>query len=164
MLLRLYDRLIIGLAIAGAASLVFITAAIIVDVLLRNLGFHPFQATSAIVEYVLLFSTMAGAPWLVRSSGHVAISSFVDRLPDGARILAGRIMLTLSVVALAVLSWRSAAVGLQMVDSHAVDMRSVNIPSWVLYAMLSAGFGLMMMEFLRLLLRGEIYNGDEASH
>jgi C4-dicarboxylate transporter, DctQ subunit len=162
--LRLYDRLILGLAILGGASLAFITLAIIVDVVLRNTGFRPFQATSAIVEYVMLFATMSAGPWLVRENGHVAIGSFVGLMPEPARLAVGRIVLVATIAILALLCWRSVAVGLEMVASRAMDMRSINIPSWVLYAMLAVGFGLMAIEFLRLLLRGETYAGAKGGH
>jgi C4-dicarboxylate transporter, DctQ subunit len=53
---------------------------------------------------------------------------------------------------------------LQMLEARSVDMRSINIPSWVLYLMLSGGFGLMTLEFCRMLFRGDIYTGSEATH
>lgn len=164
MLVRFYDRIITGLAVAGGISLVAITVAIIIDVVLRNTGFRPSQSTSALVEYVMLFSTMAAAPWLVRKNGHVAITSFIEPLPDALRFLAGRAVLILCIIILGLLSWRSGAVGLQMLASGSIDMRSINIPSWVLYVMLSGGFGLMTLEFLRMLFRGDIYTGSEATH
>lgn len=163
-ILRLYDRLIAGLAVLGAASLVFISAAIVVDVILRNTGFRPFQSTSALVEYVMLFSTMAAAPWLVRENGHVAITSFVEAAPPALRRGLGRLVLVIAIATLALLCWRSAAVGMEMIAARSVDMRSINIPAWVLYAMLSAGFGLMTVEFVRLLARGETYSGGEGVH
>ncbi|WP_417408136.1 TRAP transporter small permease [Hoeflea sp.] len=164
MLARFYDRIITGLAVTGGISLVVITIAIIIDVVLRNTGFRPSQSTSALVEYVMLYSTMAAAPWLVRKNGHVAITSFIEHLPDGLRFLAGRAVLILCIIVLGLLSWRSGAVGLEMLASNSVDMRSINIPSWVLYAMLAVGFGLMTLEFLRMLFRGDIYTGSEATH
>ena len=164
MLVRIYDRMITGLAISGGVSLVIITIAIIIDVVLRNTGFRPSQSTSALVEYVMLYSTMAAAPWLVRKNGHVAITSFAGRLPNAVRLFAGRAILVLCIAMLGLLSWRSGAVGLQMLAQGSVDMRSINIPSWVLYAMLSVGFGLMTLEFLRMLFRGDIYTGSEATH
>ena len=88
MLARFYDRVITGLAVTGGISLVIITIAIIIDVVLRNTGFRPSQSTSALVEYVMLYSTMAAAPWLVRKNGHVAITSFIERLPQRLRFLA----------------------------------------------------------------------------
>lgn len=163
-LAKLYDRLIVGLAILGAVSLVAITALIIADVILRNTGFRPFQSTSALVEYVMLFATMSAAPWLVRENGHVAIGSFVARLPEGSRLAVGRVVLVVSILALMLLTWRAVAVGLDMIATRSVDMRSINIPAWVLYAMLAGGFFLMAIEFLRILLRGEVYAGASGGH
>jgi C4-dicarboxylate transporter DctQ subunit len=100
----------------------------------------------------------------VRKNAHVAITSFIERLPQRLRFLVGRAVLILCIFVLGLLSWRSGAVGLEMVAAGSVDMRSINIPSWVLYAMLAGGFGLMTLEFLRMLLRGNIYTGNEASH
>jgi C4-dicarboxylate transporter, DctQ subunit len=161
---KIYDRLIVGLAVLGALSLVAITALIIVDVILRNTGYRPFQSTSALVEYVMLFATMSAAPWLVRENGHVAIGSFVAKLPDGPRVAIGRLVLIVSILALALLTWRSAAVSFEMVATRSVDMRSINIPAWILYAMLAGGFFLMAIEFLRILLRGETYSGAGGGH
>jgi C4-dicarboxylate transporter, DctQ subunit len=163
-LLRLYDRLVIGLAALAAISLGLVIFGIAIDVILRNVGLRPWQATSALVEYTLLFSTMAGAPWLVRRHGHIAITSFVEMLPPGMRRAIGQLVLIVSAATLALLCWRAGAVGFDMVERGSMDIRSVNIPSWVLYAMLSAGFGLMATEFLRLFLRGELYSGGEGGH
>lgn len=164
LVLRLYDRVIIGLAVLGGASLVLAAVMIIIDVILRNTGFRPFQSTSALVEYIMLFATMSAAPWLVRSGGHVAIDAFVEAMPRPMRMTLGRVVLIGSILALALLSWRSASVCLEMIASGAIDMRSINIPSWVLYAMLTAGFGLMAAEFLRILLRGGVYEGGSGAH
>lgn len=164
MLLRLYDRMIVGLAILAATTLGLMVFGIVTDVMLRNLGFRPFQATSALIEYTMLFATMTGAPWLVRQQGHVAITSFVDALPGGVRRTVMRGVAIVSVLVLALLSWRAALVGFEMVQTGAMDIRSIYIPAWVLYAMLSIGFGLMALEFVRLLFRREISLGSQAHH
>ncbi|KEP71139.1 C4-dicarboxylate ABC transporter permease [Thioclava dalianensis] len=163
-LLFLYDRLILGLAQLAAASLGLITVLIVYDVLSRNLALPPFQAVSAIVEYVLLFATMAAAPWLVRVQGNVALTSFVQMLPHGVHVWVNRVVLVLSVVALLFLTWVSASLTLHYWRQGTIDMRSVNMPGWLLYAFLSGGFLLMACEFLRLLARGEIYSGDGGGH
>lgn len=161
---QIYDGLIIGLASLAAASLVFVTGSIIVDVVLRNLGLAPMRWTSAVVEYVLLFVTMAGAPWLVRTNGHVAITSFVGLLPRSARHAIGLAGVLLSIVVLALLTWRSAMLAVETFLSGVVDVRSINIPSWIPYTMLAVGFFLMALEFVRLLLRGETYSGASGAH
>lgn len=161
-LLRCYDRLVLALAIVAATSLGLCTFLIVVDVMLRNVGVGPIQPASALVEYALLFSTMAGGPWLVRRHGHIAVTSFVEKLPAAPRRLVGQAVLIVSTLALTLLCWRSAAVALEEVATGATDIRSIAIPGWVLYLMLSIGFGLMAVEFLRLLLRGEVYAGTEG--
>lgn len=163
MLGRLYDRAILGLAVTGALSLFLITLMIVADVVLRNTGHHPLQSSSALSEYAMLFSTMAAAPWLVREGGHVAITAFVAMMPGRLRFVLGMATQVLAVAVLAVLSWRAAVIGLEKAALHTMDMRSITIPAWVLYAMLSVGLGLMALEFLRLLIRREVYSGSEGA-
>jgi len=160
--MKLYDGTLRCLVYLGVACLSFIAIAIIGDVAMRNLGYRSLQALSALIEYGLLFSTMAVAPYLVRTNGHVAIQSFVDKMPAAVRRVVSQVALTLSVLVLAVVSWRAAAVAIEVTQNGAVDMRSVNFPGWVLYAMLSVGFGLMAVEFLILLLRGERFRGSQG--
>lgn len=153
-LLRLYDRLIVWLAVLSASSFAFITGAIVVDVAIRNAGYRSMIWTSAVVEYVLLFATMMAGPWLIRVGGHVAVTSFVAMMPDVLGRAIGRIVMIASIVLLGVLSWRAAVIGLDEAAFGAVDMRSINVPGWLAYALISAGMGLMAIETLRQLLAG----------
>lgn len=161
---NLYSAFISGLAALGALSFVAMTFAIVIDVILRNTGHQPIQATTALIEYMLLFATMAGAPWLVRQGGHIAITSFIRYPPPPLQLSLGRVVLLASAGVLAVLSWRATLLTLQMWQKGTFDIRSISIPSWVLYSFLALGFGLMALEFFRLLLRGEIYTGENAQH
>lgn len=158
--LRLYETLIRTLAAAAAASLGLITLLIAYDVASRNLSLPALRWSSAVVEYVLLFSTMAAAPWLVRAGGHVAVTAIVDQMPAPIRRLAGRAVLAVSAAALVLLGGVAIRLTVQQFEIGATDIRSVPMPGWVLYAMLSVGFILMATEFLRLLLRGETYSGE----
>ncbi|MDR7126734.1 TRAP transporter small permease [Pseudotabrizicola sp. 4114] len=161
-LMRLYDGVLKVLVALGAACLVFITVAIIADVALRNLGYRAIQSTSALIEYGLLFSTMAIAPYLVRTNGHVAIQSFVEKMPKAGQYVASRLSLMLSVLVLGLVSWRAAVIAVEVTRSGAVDMRSINFPGSVLYVMLSVGLGLMAIEFLLILVRGERFHGSQG--
>lgn len=162
--MKIYDRFITGLAALGALSLAGLTCAIVLDVILRNTGHRPFQSTSALSEYAMMFSTMCAAPWLVREQGHVAISAFASKLPGAARRVAGVAIQAIAVVTLGVLGWRAGVQGWDRMLSGALDMRSISIPSWVLYAMLCGGFSLTAIEFLRQILRGELYTGGSGGH
>ncbi len=164
LLIRLYDRLIVGLAILAAITYGLATLAIIVDVLLRNFNMRPIQATSALVEYVLLFATMASGPWLLRHGAHVAVNSFVGMLPTTLHRWVIKLAMVISLITLALLSWRAALIGIEEQAFGAMDMRSIDIPVWIAYAMLSGGLGLMAIEVLRMLVRGQNTMGGAASH
>lgn len=163
-LLRLYDRLIVVLAAAGGASLAIVTVLIIYDVFSRNFGLLPLRSTSALVEYALLFSTMATAPWLVRINGHVSLSSIVGFAPLALQQVANRIVVLVAGGAVAILAWVSGVIAWHQWQIGTIDMRSVDLPGWLLYVIMAAGFGLMATEFLRLLLRGEAYTGAGGEH
>jgi C4-dicarboxylate transporter DctQ subunit len=105
---------------------------------------------------------MAVAPYLVRTHGHVAVQSFVETMPPALRNVVSQFGLALSVALLALLSWRAAVIAVEVTQGGSIDMRSINIPGWVLYMMLSVGFGLMAIEFLILLLRGERFRGSHG--
>lgn len=163
-LIRFYDRLIVVLACLAALTYAFATGLIIVDVLLRNFGLRPIQSASALVEYVLLFATMASGPWLLRHGAHVAINSFVGLLPSTLHRLVVRLAMVISLATLVLLSWRAALIGIEERAFGAVDMRSIDIPMWIAYALLSGGLGLMAIEVLRMLVRGNTSMGGTASH
>ncbi|MBO6814875.1 MAG: TRAP transporter small permease [Rhizobiaceae bacterium] len=161
---RIYDRLINGLAGSAAVALGLMVFGIVVDVVLRNTGYRPIQATSALIEYGMLYATMAGAPWLVREHGHVAIHSFVSAMPDRLSVVVKVLVLALSSLVVALLAWRSVVVALENVASNSADIRSIYIPGWVLFAMLAMGLGLMAIEFIRLVWRREFDAGSNAKH
>ena len=77
-----YDRLIHGMAVF--AGLVIAAACLLIayDVIARNLGMQPPASTVALTEYALLYFTMAAAPYLVRSKGHIVVEVVYQRLPD----------------------------------------------------------------------------------
>lgn len=161
---RLYDALIYGLAGLSALTFTLMVVAIVLDVILRNVGMRPIQATSAGIEYGLLLATMAGAPWLVREQGHVAVRAMMSRLPSRFAYLIDRAMLIVCTAILLLLAWRAGAVALELARAGSVDIRSVALPGWILPGLLCGGFFLMAIEFLRIFLSNGTYNAASAQH
>ena len=155
----LYDRLIPALAVVGALAFLAAGVLILVDVTLRASGLFPLRAASALSEYALLVGTMAGAPWLVRKKGHIAVTSLVDALPPAVARGVGVVAAGIAVAVLGLLAWRAALIGWQKALSGAMDLRSIAVPEWVGYAILSIGFLLMATEFARLIIRGDTAPG-----
>ena len=154
-MLRLYDHLIAGLAGLAGVTLFVIAAMIVVDVTLRTFGMQPPQAISALTEYALLYATMAASPWLVRSGGHVTIRSLTDQLPAGIQAALRQIVLALAGLICVVLAIAATGMALESFGRGDVDVRSIDLPRWLLFAPLAAGFALLAAEFFRLLILGD---------
>ncbi len=154
-MLHLYDRLIGGLAALAGVTLFAIAAMIVVDVTLRNLGMQPPQAISALTEYALLYATMAAAPWLLRSGGHVTIHSLTAQLPTGAQVILRRAILVLAILLCLTLAFAASGMAIESFGRGDVDVRSIDLPRWLLFLPLALGFALLAAEFLRLLILGE---------
>ncbi|MCC2096086.1 MAG: TRAP transporter small permease [Hyphomicrobiales bacterium] len=151
LLAKLYDGLIAVLAILAGASVVVITIAVVVDVLMRAAGWSPPAVTSALVEYLLLYFALFAAPYLVRKKAHVVIDALVTRLPDGARIVVEKFAYLISIVMALVFAYISLQLLLDSLDSGRFDERSVDIPMWLLYAPMPIGFFCVASEFARYL-------------
>lgn len=154
-LLRAYDGLIAALVPLGALLMGGTCLLIAWDVLARNLGLRPPDSTVALTEYALLYVTMAAAPALVRSRGHIVVEVLHGRLPVRWRRALDRVILVLCALLAALVAVLAAALALEAAARGEIDVRSLDVPRAWLFAPLAAGFGLMATEFLRLLLRGE---------
>ncbi len=153
-MLHFYDRLIGGLAGLAGISLFVIAAMIVVDVTLRTFGMQPPQAISALTEYALLYATMAAAPWLVRTGGHVTIHSLTGRLPLGVQAMLRRAVLALATLLCVTLALAATYMAIESFGRGDVDVRSIDLPRWLLFLPLALGFLLLAAEFLRLLFLG----------
>ncbi len=128
---------------------------IVVDVALRNLGFQSSAHFFTFTEYFLLLIPLLGAPWLVREKGHIYIELLVTALPERAqRVLLVAIVVACVAVA-AILAWFGGVITLQDFLGNEKDVRSFDMPRWMLIAFMPLSFGMMAIEFLRLLVRGE---------
>lgn len=152
-LIRAYDALVHGAAAIGSLLIAAIFLAIVADVALRSLGFRPPAGTSALSEYAMLYMTMLMAPALVRSGGHVAVESFVGQLPAGARGGLRKASFVACIAVSLLLAWYAGAMALDAALRGEIDVRSIEIPRWVLVGILPIGFLLCAAEFSRLLFR-----------
>jgi TRAP-type C4-dicarboxylate transport system permease small subunit len=66
-----------------------------------------------------------------------------------------RIIVVLSLAVCAVLAWYGGAITLQNFAQNEKDVRSFDMPRWILMLSMPLGFGTMALEFLRLLVRRE---------
>lgn len=154
MVVRFYNALISrGFPILAAATVGFTALATIYDVLTRELGLQSPAATSALLEYAMLLLTALTAPVLVRSNGHIVVDSLLRALPDKvARMVTASVMFVCLCLCL-LISYYAFRMGLDAIARGEMDVRSIRIPRWVLYALVFTAFAASALEFGRILVR-----------
>ena len=164
-LAALYRRLLDVLAVVAGIILAAITLGIVLDVAVRNLGLQPPAHTLTLTEYGLLYATMLGAPWLLREKGHVYIELLTAAVSPRARFWLTRVVYALCVLTCAVIFWFSLEVTIAHYGRGVIDVRSFDMPRWLLTASMPLSFGLMTIEFGRFLLGlDSMHTGQAGIH
>lgn len=152
---RAYTALIYGLATLGGLIIAGVCLLIVYDVTARNIGLQPPASTVALTEYALLYFTMLAAPWLVRVRGHIVVEIIHGRLAGGVRRIVDKLILIICIVVATSICVLATALAIEAWQRGEIEIRSLDMPRWLLFMPLAIGFGLMGTEFLRLLVRGE---------
>lgn len=158
----LYTRLIEGLAALAGVTVAAVCLLIVYDVIARNLGLQPPASTVALTEYALLYFTMAAAPWLVRTRGHIVVEVLHSRLTGNMRRVADKLTLFICIGTSGVIALLAAVLAIEAFSRGEVEIRSLAMPRGWLFMPLAVGFALMTSEFVRLLMRGEaVHDPDD---
>ncbi len=147
-----YDWLLNALAVFSGVLLAIIAAAVIADVIIRNIGFQPPAHTSAFVEYSLLYITLLASPWLLRKRGHVCIEVVIGALGPRAKRVAASVTYVACLATCLVLLYYSVDLTALNWTRGGADIRSFDMPRWALFAPMPLSFAMMAIEFLRYLL------------
>jgi C4-dicarboxylate transporter, DctQ subunit len=145
------------------AALAFGAVAFIIayEVTARWLGFRPPVWPQAISEYTMLYATLFGAPWILRRAEHVQVTTLVAMFPRRVRGPLSRAMSALGMVVCLVVAWYALQVTL---NAQGLEIRSFEMPRWVVYAPLPLGFLLLAGEFFRHALGGTLFAGEEIEY
>jgi C4-dicarboxylate transporter, DctQ subunit len=154
-ILRAYDATLRGLALIAGLLMVAMMAMITIDVALRTVGTQSSAHLFTFTEYFLLLIPLLGAPWLVREKGHIYIEVLVNSFAPALRHALMKAVVVLCVVVCAILCWYGGVVTWHDFSGAEKDVRSFDMPRWMLMLAMPLSFGMMALEFLRLLLRGE---------
>jgi C4-dicarboxylate transporter DctQ subunit len=152
---RAYDAVLYGMAWLAGALMVAMMAMIVADVVLRNLGYQSSAHFFTFTEYFLLLIPLLGAPWLVREKGHIYIELVVVALPPRVQRALVRVVVVVCIAVAGILAWYGGAITLQDYAGNEKDVRSFDMPRWLLTLSMPVSFGMMALEFARLLVRGE---------
>lgn len=128
-----------------------VAAAIVYDVTLRAFRVQPPIFTSSFTEYVLLYTTMLGAPYLVRKKGHILVEALIANVPTRVRAVMAMFVYLVCTLLSAALAYYGARLAWQGIATGDMEYRSFDMPRWILDVTLPLGFGFSTIEFLRFL-------------
>jgi len=154
-----YDAVLHGMAYLAAFLMVAMMVVITLDVILRNLGYQSSAHFFTFTEYALLIVPCLGAPWLVREKGHIYIEILLMALSPRVRARFTLLIGLVCIVVCAVVAWYGFTVTLNDFLQNEKDVRSMDMPRWIVVGFIPLGFGMMALEFLRFVLRGENFLG-----
>lgn len=147
--MRLIDTVCNVLAVLAGVYLVAIMFAIVFQATARSFGFSGSSHVFTFSEYGLLYIVMAASPWLVRHKGHVYIELLTALIPKRFAPGFSRLVTCLCVIICLTLVWYTGEATLKAFNRADFDMRSLDMPKWMLLVSMPVCFGLMAAQFLR---------------
>ncbi len=162
MLSKAWEGLVNGLVLFACFLIAADCLLIVVDVTLRNLKLQPPAYTVALTEYSLLYITMAAAPWLVRERAWIVVEVLYRRASPAVRGRLDRVIFSLCAIVSGIVAVLACILAVEGAMRGEVEMRSLDMPRWALFAPVALGFAMMAVEFLRCLLRGDSMSHADA--
>ncbi|MEK9733361.1 MAG: TRAP transporter small permease [Paracoccaceae bacterium] len=156
------DRLTNILAILAGVYLVWIFLAIVFQVVARSVFLYGSSHIFTFIEYGLLYITMAGAPWLVREKGHVYIEILTAAVSEQVRPILSRAVVGLVILICVIITYYGIEVTIRAFVRDEMDMRSLDMPRWMLMISMPICFGLMSLQCLRFVIGPETLHSGEA--
>jgi len=160
--MRLIDNICNLLAILAGIYLVAIMFAIVFQASARTLGYPVSSHFFTFSEYGLLYIVMAASPWLVRLKGHVYIEMLTAALPSSVAPSFSRLVTLLCVIICVLLVWYTGEATLKAFNRADFDMRSLDMPKWLLLIPMPICFSLMACQFMRFVIGAETLHTGEA--
>ncbi len=128
-----------GLFALACLALVVMLGSYVLEVVLRYLFNAPTRWSSDVVSYAMLCSVAFALPAVTRDGGHVAITSLLDGLATGRRVMAIRTLAWVSaftcLAAVVLLGSQATAQWRGSIETVA----AVSIPKWWLSAAVALG-------------------------
>lgn len=165
--MRVIDRICDGLAVLAGIYLVAIMLGIVISALARTFDMSGNWASHVFTfaEFGLLYIVMGASPWLVREKGHVFIELLTAALPRAVQRPFSRGVSVLCVLICAILVWYTWGATAKAYQFGDAEMRSLDMPKYLLLGAMPIGFGLMGVQFARFVFGPEtLHTGQAGVH
>lgn len=162
--MRVIDRICDFLAVLAGIYLVAIMLGIVISALARTVNLSgPWSShIFTFAEFGLLYIVMGASPWLARHKGHVFIELLSAALPRSIQRPFSRMVALICVIICFVLVWYTLEGTTKAYRFGDAEMRSLDMPKWLLLGAMPIGFGLMGLQFSRFVFGPETLHTGEA--
>lgn len=160
--LRAVDAVITFLAVLAGIYLVVIMFGIVFQASARSFGYSGSSHIFTFTEFGLWYIALAAAPWLVRSRGHVYIEILTAAVPDTVRPSLSRLVTALCMIVCLVLVFYGCQTTFKAYLNGDADMRSIDMPRWLLLIAVPISFSLMAIEFSRFTFGKDVMHRGQA--
>jgi C4-dicarboxylate transporter, DctQ subunit len=145
------ERVALALAVITKLLLATVVLLVTADVVARNVA-RPLAWSVSLTEYLLIYVAFLPMPALVRGKGHVC-ADFVraSLLPAIQRVVERGVYLLCIAICL-YLGWVAFAGFADSVRTGSYDVRTFDMPRWLIFLPMVIGMWLSALEFLRYLL------------
>ena len=162
-LVKFYNYVLYGMAYCSGVTIFVAVVLIVIDVGMRITGLDPFVFVLTTVEYILLWFTMLAAPWLVRIKGHVFIDAVTQFMPPSVKKIIAKLVYVACIIASSIYCYHLVLLFVEAIQSGELDMRSYEIPIWILFVPMPLCFFMCAMEFIRYLIGiDDLYSTNTA--
>ena len=155
MIKRAYDAILYGMAYAAGFLMAAMMAVSTLDVVLRNLGYQSSAHFFTFTGYALLIVPCLGAPWLAREKGHIYVEILLMAMPSTARRVMTFVIGLICIAVCLVIAYYGFQVTWQDYVNAEKDVRSLDMPRWMVVVWIPISFLMMAIEFARFLFRRE---------
>jgi TRAP-type C4-dicarboxylate transport system permease small subunit len=151
-----------ALAILCGALLGLTALAIALDVIARTVGLAPPPWTVAGSEFIMLYVTVLGAPYMVRIKGHVFVEALIMNVPQRAKRVLEKAIYVLCLALSLFLAWFALEATINAFATADFDLRGFEMPWGWVYGPMTLGLVMTGLEFLRYLIGLDSMYADEA--
>lgn len=145
----IFDRIITLFAILAAVLLIFVTLAVLAEIVMRYFFRHPILGVVEVTEYCLLWITFLVAAWVLKRGGHIRMDLILGHLKPRIRIMLNVVTSIICALICLALTWYGVAVTWFHFQSDYRLSTPLMPPSAPIIVIIPIGALLLFIQFLR---------------
>ncbi len=146
---RWFDGILNAMAVVSGAILLFMMLLICYDVVMRYLFRNPTGWAMEVCEYLLVYLTFLGSPWLLREKGHVNVDILFFFCPTHVTRKFRIFATFVAAIAILVLFLSTCGATWDLFQRDIVMIKMLTLPKWTVVWVIPFGSFFLCIEAFR---------------